>query len=120
MKNIKTYNDYIMEGLFDFLDSKYKDLSPNDLLMKSSVNGYKRGVIIALKRGADIHHRNDYALRWAVAKGHYNIVKYLLENGADISVSNNYLFIMANMYGHTNILELLKNMKNKILKHEKH
>ncbi|MDY0270632.1 ankyrin repeat domain-containing protein [Trichloromonas sp.] len=108
MKNIKTYNNFIMEGIFDFLDSKYKDLSPNELLMRSAVNGYKRGVVIALKRGADIHHRDDYALRWSVNKGYYDIVKILLDNGANVNVSNNQPIRVADMYGHTDILELLK------------
>lgn len=63
-------------------------LSPNQLLIKSSIIGYLNGVKKALNDGADLHHDEDNALILACKKGNANIVKYLIEQGADVHTGN--------------------------------
>ena len=38
--------------------------------------------------GADIMAHNNAAVRWAKAKGHVDVVKFLCENGADITAKD--------------------------------
>ena len=45
--------------------------------MNVSQDGRLDQVIIALKKGANIHANNDYALRLASKDGHLDVVKYL-------------------------------------------
>ena len=54
-----------------------ENTDPDELLKKSARNGFIEGVKVALKKGADFHAKDDYALRWAANKGHTEIVKLL-------------------------------------------
>ena len=142
IKNYKQFNESLRDKLVgpseDEVMDNFKDLSPNDLLVKSCKIGFLRGVEIALERGANVHfngeqslaetvynnnldifkllHKNgadihfgrDVSLRDASHKGNTEMVKYLLDNGADVHVMNNRPLKLATEQGHTDIVELLK------------
>lgn len=79
----------------------------NSILAESSRRGELALVIWSLKKGADIHHDNDYALRWASERGYFEIVKYLVENGANIHASEDWALITASGSGHLEIVKYL-------------
>jgi ankyrin repeat protein len=61
-----------------------------------------------VESGADIHANNDYALRWASAKGRLEIVKYLVEAGTDIHANNDEALRSASENGRLEIVKYLK------------
>lgn len=61
-----------------------------------------------VNEGANIHARDDSALRWASARGHLDIVKYLIEHGANIHAGNDLALHLASHYEHLEIVEYLK------------
>lgn len=69
----------------DEIWNNLKNLSPNELLKKSSEIGFLKGVEIALERGADIHIHSDYSLRWSLEGNHTDVVKLLIDRGADVN-----------------------------------
>ena len=79
----------------------------NMMLIKMSKYGNPLGVKLLLEKGADIHAREDNALRWASKYGRTEAVKLLLEEGADIHVHNDFALITASFYGHKDIVVLL-------------
>jgi ankyrin repeat protein len=84
------------------------DISPNELLLTSSRIGFLSGVKLALKNGADIHARNDGALRLASENGHKNVVEFLLKNEADVHADSDIALRWASEYNHRDVVELLK------------
>ena len=64
-----------------------------------------------IKEGANVHAINDYALRWAVRNGHYEVVKLLLEYGADVHANNDYALRWAAEHGHYEVVKLLLEYK---------
>ena len=51
-------------------------------------NGHLEVVKYLVENKANIHAKNDYALRLASGNGHLEVVKYLVENGANIHAKN--------------------------------
>ena len=84
-----------------------KNLSADDLLIKSSEIGFIKGVKLAIKNRADVHTNNDYALRWASDQGHTEVIKVLLDAGANVHVNNDYALSRASEYGNTEIVKVL-------------
>ena len=87
--------------------SHLEDLSPDELLLKSLKIGFLPIVRLALEKGADIHARNDYALRYASEDGHKDVAELLLKNGADVHADNDDALQGAAASGHKDIVELL-------------
>ena len=56
---------------------------------------------LLLKCGADVHVRNDEALRYASMGRHTEIIKLLLKEGADIHADNDEALKLASENGHT-------------------
>jgi putative nucleotidyltransferase with HDIG domain len=85
----------------------YLDRELVDAVESGSLNKVKE----CIKYGADIHVWNDYPLRFAVAEGHFDIVKYLLsdkrEDKADIHTVEPYALREALENGHFDIIEYL-------------
>ena len=71
-------------------------------------NGDLPRVKALLKRGADIHDWDDYALRGAARKGYLDVVKYLVEQGANIHAWDNQAFREAAEEGHLDVVKYLK------------
>jgi len=63
-----------------------KNLTPDELLIKSVRKGLLIGVKKSLENGADINIDNGKPLCDSSFIGRINIVKYLIENGADIHI----------------------------------
>lgn len=61
------------------------------LLITSCKNGNLDLVrTLVSQGGVDLHFQDDLALRYAVDRGHVDIVKYLVEHGANILAQNGY------------------------------
>ena len=92
----------------DVLDQlKKSNKSMNEILIKSAENGFLLGVKYALENGADVHVKDDDALRWSSYSGHYDVVKLLLDNGADVHANKDQALRWAANNGHYNIVKLL-------------
>jgi len=63
-----------------------------------------------VNEGANIHAKDDLALRWAVYYGHLEIVKFLVSVGANIHTINDYPLQSAAENGHLEIVEYLVNV----------
>jgi ankyrin repeat protein len=106
---------YIYEALEDILKPKSEEeilshlggLSPENLLIMSSKIGFLPGVKLALKNGANVHAKNDYALRWASGNGHKDVVELLLKNGVNVHADNDDALRWASANGHKDVVELL-------------
>ena len=57
--------------------------------------------------GADVHAGDDYALRWASARGHLDTVKFLVEQGANVHADNDFALRWASGNGHLDIVKFL-------------
>ena len=107
---------FIYEALRDILKGKSLEeimphleaMEPNDMLEKCAEIGFLPGVKRALERGADIHDSDDWVLRIASKKGHYDVVELLLKNGADVHARVGGPLQLASQNGHTDVVELLK------------
>ncbi|KAJ3194178.1 hypothetical protein HK101_003342 [Irineochytrium annulatum] len=65
-------------------------------------------LLIARGGGAEhIHMQEDYALRWASARGHVKVVERLLGMGAAVDAMDNFSLRHAVHFGHSKIVELL-------------
>jgi len=87
--------------------SSFKNLSPQEKLETGSEEGLLWLVKDALAAGADVHARNDYALRWASKNGHVEVVKVLLAVGADVHARNDYALRWASQNGHVEMVKVL-------------
>jgi ankyrin repeat protein len=63
--------------------------------------------------GANIHYKDDYALRWISKKGNYEIFKFLLEKGADINKIDDRTIMKTVKRNHKEIIKIL--IENDIL-----
>ena len=61
-----------------------------------------------IKKGADIHAYDDYALIWASYNGHNDIVKLLMKEVANIHADDDGALRYAIKNGHTETVKLLK------------
>ena len=78
-------------------------------LIKASKNGNLQKIKDLVNQGADIHIRNEEALRWAANNGYLDIVKYLVSQGADIHAKNDEALRYAISNGYQDVVEYLKN-----------
>jgi ankyrin repeat protein len=56
----------------------------NSFFISSAENNLMEFVKLFLENNVNIHYLDDHALRYAVLRGHYEMVIYLIENGANI------------------------------------
>ncbi len=102
-KGHRSWSEYYIQ---DLRKINNKDLSD------ASSDGRLDHVIIALKKGADIHAHMDHALRAAVASNKLNILKFLVEQGADIHASDDKALINAAVGGYLEIFKYLLSKGN--------
>src|ERR1017187_6902498 len=94
-------------------DTKPQNLSPNEQqdldnrLIAAASNGNTATVQTLLAHGADVHARNDHALRRAADTGHTETVKVLLAAGADIHAIDDQALRWAAEGGCTETVNLL-------------
>ena len=67
----------------------------NEQLIKATENSDLPLITFLISKGADIHAKNDYVLRYAASNGYLEIIKYLGEQGADIHTNNDPLYCAA-------------------------
>ena len=80
----------------------------------SAENGYLPVVQYLLEQGADIHARNDFALRLSAYYGHLPVVQYLLDQGADIHAGNEYALQLSAENRHLPVVQYLLEHSAKI------
>ncbi len=61
-----------------------KDIST--AFVSASAGGHLEIVKYLLENGADIHHRDDNALRQATYGGRLDVVEYLISKGANVNI----------------------------------
>lgn len=66
---------------------------------------------LLLEKGANVHARNDYALRRAAENEHLEVVELLIGKGADIHAYDDYALRWAAENGHLEVVELLEKYK---------
>jgi len=66
-----------------------------------------KSVQYLLNRGADVHHNNDEALRYASVHCHCDIVGLLLEHGADVHAMKDEALLHATCQGNYSVIKLL-------------
>ncbi len=60
-----------------------------------------------VENGADIHAKNDQALRWTSKDGRLDVVQYLVSVGANIHAKDDYALRYASAKGHLDVLQYL-------------
>lgn len=81
-----------------------------EAFVEAAKNGDTLAVELFLAAGMSPDARDEdgqTALRWAVAKGHTDIVQRLLDRGADINEDGGRALVLAAALGHTNIVKAL-------------
>ena len=92
-------------------------------LLKAADSGDLARVKLLVEAGADIHAKDDRALRLASNYGHLEVVKYLVGCGANIHAWDDGALRGASRNGHLEVVEYLKHVvlmqdrKRKILEH---
>ena len=78
-------------------------------LIEAAKNGKTETVELLLNHGADVHTRNNYALRWAVKYRKTQTVNLLLQHKADPSAENYQALKIAATKNHSETFHLLLN-----------
>jgi ankyrin repeat protein len=73
----------------------------------SAQNGHLDIVEFLVSKGSRIHAREDYALRWSAENGHLAVVKFLVDNGADIHADRDYALRWGARMGRFNVVKFL-------------
>jgi hypothetical protein len=89
------------------IKSCLKNLSPKEKLETGAEEGLLWLIKDALDTGADVHAWNDWALRWASAKGHVEVVKVLLDAGANVHARDDEALQWASYNGHVEVVKVL-------------
>lgn len=86
----------------------------NDVMIWAADIGNLEILKKAVEQGANIHAKDDEALRNAAFYGHLEMVKYLVEHGADVHAENGWALRRASYYGHipSEIVKLLTKTQN--------
>ena len=79
----------------------------NNMLIEMAKQGSLQGMNYFIKRGADIHSRDDWALRFASQHGHLEMVIYLIENGANVNAQDDFSLRESIRNGHLEIVKYL-------------
>ena len=85
----------------------------NEMLGTMSNKGSIKGIEYLIRKGADIHANNEYAVQIAAKRGHLEVIKYLVERGADIYKYVNSMLKNARVYGHLKVVEYIESVLSK-------
>lgn len=120
------YNTKSIENLSKYEMKSYKKILNEKLKINHSIKKYAKysnmldthfilsfkcfcikNMNILIDYGANLHYKNDYALRWITKKGNYEIFKFLLEKGADINKIDNRTIMKTVKRNHKEIIKIL-------------
>ncbi|KAJ3279991.1 hypothetical protein HK104_001014 [Borealophlyctis nickersoniae] len=76
-------------------------------LIWAAKKGHLEVVRWVLQSGADVHAKDDAALRAAAGKGHLDVVRLLLASGANVHAHHDMAFLSAVKEGHLEMVRLL-------------
>ena len=117
MKYLKSYNESLRDKMKPKSDEEIlkglSNLTPNELLFKSTENNFLKGVKKAIDLGVDINIVDKHgwtALMYTSVNGDKKIAELLIQNGADINIRNyneNVALIIATMNNQKEIIKLL-------------
>ena len=79
----------------------------NKQFIKASICGYLFVIKLLIKKGADIHFKDDMAIIYASRWGHLPIVELLIDLGANVHAQDDQAIISASDHGYLPIVELL-------------
>jgi ankyrin repeat protein len=83
-------------------------ISKEELLLAYCKTGNLQEIKQLVEKGVDLHHKNDYALRWASCYGQLEIVKYLIEKGLNLCAEDDSALHWAIDAGRTKTVNYLK------------
>ena len=107
--------DYELGVLYPDAFARFLDQSQNDSTFldldrwaKAAENGRLILVQDALQKGIDPSLLGNYAVQWASAEGHYDVVQLLLQDPrVDPASKNNFAIRKASCNGHARVVQLL-------------
>ncbi|MBF0442680.1 MAG: ankyrin repeat domain-containing protein [Oligoflexales bacterium] len=82
--DIIDHDAFAVRLLKKLIDKRFDLHAINECLCWASANGHIDTVKLLLKKGANVHAKNEYSLRMGSRNGHYEVVKLLLAWGANI------------------------------------
>jgi len=81
----------------------------NQYVLLSAVEAGNTDIVrLVIRRGVNVHAKNDEAIRFASMRGYTDIVRLLIDAG-DVHVKNDEAIRFASMHGYTDIVRLLIN-----------
>jgi len=101
-KGYRSWSDYYIYEL-----RRINPDNSNKYLIDGSRNGRLDHVMVALNNGANVHTENEAGVKWAIERGHLEILKYLVSQGADIHVGDDDLVVWASYGGHLEVVKYL-------------
>ncbi len=97
-----SWSEYYIKDL-----RKINSSNGDEYLIDGSMNNRLDHMIISLNIGANIHARNDIAVKMASKNGHLDIVKYLVSEGANIRARDDIALMYASSGGHIDVVKYL-------------
>ena len=113
-KVVPTFGGYHYFAMKIMLNNDESIENINQQFIYASWCGYLPIVKLLIKKGADIHANNDWAIIGASSEGYLTLVKLLIKKGADIHALCDWAIICASRGGHIDIVELLINSGSNI------
>ena len=94
---------------FKYLEEKRANVhAKNDHALRLSARyGHLDVVKYLVEKGANVHAVNDYALRLSADNGHLDVVKYLVEKGANVHADNDFALGSSAHNGHLDVVKYL-------------
>ena len=93
--------------LLDYCRERELLIDLDEIFVLASKHGKIDVVKYLFELGANIHFRNDAALRCAAENGHTEIVQFLLDKNSDIDAYDGYPLINACINNHIDVVRLL-------------
>jgi len=84
-----------------------KKWKADKIILKNKRRIDQEAIKYLVENGADIHARDDLALRWAAGNCHLEVVKYLVEQGADIHARDDSALQLAAANGELEVVKYL-------------
>ena len=106
IKRVRTWKNHYLNLV------KYIDLLQTDYEYIYTAEDKSPELLYLARQSIPKHftYTKDKAVRWASARGHLPVVKYLVEHGANIHVRNDFALRLAIKNGHNDVVEYLQSL----------